>query len=73
MHGIHKDELRRKNHNVVERQRRSEQRDLFDKLQYLLRADPKTPRLQLLTMVSVSTFAVRTAITSNNMIQVMRG
>lgn len=45
-------ELRRKNHNVVERLRRSEQRGLFDKLVDLFNVDPKTPRLHLLTMVS---------------------
>lgn len=45
-------ELRRKNHTVVERLRRSEQKGLFDKLVNLLNVDPKTPRLHLLTMAS---------------------
>lgn len=45
-------ELRRKNHTVVERQRRIEQKGLFDKLVDLLKVDPKTPKLHLLTMVS---------------------
>lgn len=49
---------------MVERQRRSEQKGLFDKLVNLLNADPKTPRLHLLTMVSAPTFAFKTALTS---------
>ncbi|KAL7389187.1 hypothetical protein ABVT39_028064 [Epinephelus coioides] len=45
----HKDNKRRKNHTVLERQRRTEQRVLFDKLQTILRSDPRTPRLRLLS------------------------
>ncbi|XP_040920857.1 MAX gene-associated protein isoform X2 [Toxotes jaculatrix] len=41
---------RRKNHTVLERQRRSEQRDLFDKLQTVLHSDPRAPRLRLLSL-----------------------
>ncbi|XP_023285958.1 MAX gene-associated protein-like [Seriola lalandi dorsalis] len=48
--GDAKDKKRRKNHTVLERQRRSEQRDLFDKLQTVLRSDPRAPRLRLLSL-----------------------
>nr|XP_046229084.1 MAX gene-associated protein [Scatophagus argus]XP_046229085.1 MAX gene-associated protein [Scatophagus argus] len=41
---------RRKNHTVLERQRRSELRNLFDKLQTILQSDPKAPRLRLLSL-----------------------
>ncbi|XP_070705705.1 uncharacterized protein magl [Pempheris klunzingeri] len=41
---------RRKNHSVLERQRRSEQRDLFDRLQTVLKSDPRAPRLRLLSL-----------------------
>lgn len=47
-----KDNRRRTNHTVLERQRRSEQRTLFDKLQSVLPSDPRAPRLRLLTLVS---------------------
>ncbi|KAM9339203.1 uncharacterized protein ABDE67_016858 [Symphorus nematophorus] len=49
-HGDARDKRRRKNHTVLERQRRTEQRNLFDKLQSVLQADPKVPRLRLLSM-----------------------
>ncbi|KAI3363786.1 hypothetical protein L3Q82_001394 [Scortum barcoo] len=45
-----KDKKRRKNHTVLERQRRSEQRTLFDKLQTVLQSDPRAPRLRLLAL-----------------------
>ncbi|XP_029281313.1 MAX gene-associated protein isoform X3 [Cottoperca gobio] len=45
-----KDKRRRKNHTVLERQRRSEQRVLFDKLQTVLKSDPRAPRLRLLSL-----------------------
>ncbi|XP_054475035.1 MAX gene-associated protein-like [Anoplopoma fimbria] len=45
-----KDNRRRKNHTVLERQRRSEQRTLFDKLQTVLKSDPRAPRLRLLSL-----------------------
>ncbi|XP_077949715.1 MAX gene-associated protein isoform X2 [Gasterosteus aculeatus] len=45
-----KDNRRRTNHTVLERQRRSEQRTLFDKLQSVLPSDPRAPRLRLLTL-----------------------
>nr|XP_020459361.1 MAX gene-associated protein-like isoform X1 [Monopterus albus]XP_020459362.1 MAX gene-associated protein-like isoform X1 [Monopterus albus]XP_020459363.1 MAX gene-associated protein-like isoform X1 [Monopterus albus]XP_020459365.1 MAX gene-associated protein-like isoform X1 [Monopterus albus]XP_020459366.1 MAX gene-associated protein-like isoform X1 [Monopterus albus]XP_020459367.1 MAX gene-associated protein-like isoform X1 [Monopterus albus] len=41
---------RRTNHMVLERQRRSELRTLFDKLQIVLQTDPKAPRLHLLSL-----------------------
>lgn len=44
--------MRRRNHTRIERQRRSEQRNLFDRLQFVLQSDPKTPRLHLLSQVS---------------------
>ncbi|XP_045917038.1 MAX gene-associated protein isoform X3 [Micropterus dolomieu] len=53
MEDIHdecKDKRRRKNHTVLERQRRSEQRTLFDKLQTVLQSDPRAPRLRLLSL-----------------------
>lgn len=53
-HDDSKVEMRRKNHTVLERQRRSEQRDLFDKLQAVLQSDPRTPRLRLLSLVSAT-------------------
>ncbi|XP_030578026.1 MAX gene-associated protein isoform X2 [Archocentrus centrarchus] len=40
---------KRENHTVLERLRRSEQRDLFDKLQIVLHSDPRAPRLHLLS------------------------
>ncbi|XP_030201317.1 uncharacterized protein mgab [Gadus morhua] len=40
---------RRRQHKVLERLRRMEQRDLFIKLQTLLRTDPKAPKLRLLS------------------------
>ncbi|XP_022050114.2 MAX gene-associated protein [Acanthochromis polyacanthus] len=43
---------KRKNHSVLERQRRSELRFLFDKLQIVLQIDPSTPRLQLLSLAN---------------------
>ena len=42
---------RRRQHKVLERLRRMEQRDLFIKLQTLLRTDPKAPKLRLLSQV----------------------
>ncbi|XP_068565092.1 uncharacterized protein magl [Cebidichthys violaceus] len=45
-----KDNRRRKNHTVLERQRRSEQRTLFDKLQTVLKSDPRAPRLHILSL-----------------------
>ncbi|KAM7395685.1 hypothetical protein PAMA_007111 [Pampus argenteus] len=48
--GVSTDKKRRRNHTVLERQRRSEQRDLFDKLQTILDSDPKAPRLRLLSL-----------------------
>ncbi|XP_059212334.1 uncharacterized protein magl isoform X2 [Centropristis striata] len=44
-----KDRRRRENHTVLERQRRSEQRHLFDKLQAVLQSDPRAPRSTLLS------------------------
>ncbi|CAK6962645.1 MAX gene-associated protein [Scomber scombrus] len=41
---------KRKNHIAIERQRRSDQRLLFDKLQVMLTGDPKTSTLRLLTL-----------------------
>ncbi|TNN40165.1 MAX gene-associated protein [Liparis tanakae] len=41
---------RRTNHTFLERQRRSEQRTLFDKLQIVLQSDPRAPRLRLLSL-----------------------
>ncbi|XP_069572282.1 uncharacterized protein magl [Brachyistius frenatus] len=41
---------RRKNHTVLERLRRSEQRLLFNKLQAVLQCDRKSPRLDLLSL-----------------------
>ncbi|KAE8287025.1 hypothetical protein D5F01_LYC14983 [Larimichthys crocea] len=49
-HDESKDKKRRTNHTVLERQRRSEQRHLFDKLQTVLKSDPKAPRLRLLSL-----------------------
>ncbi|XP_039980782.1 MAX gene-associated protein isoform X2 [Xiphias gladius] len=49
-HDVPKDKKRRKNHTVLERQRRSEQRNLFDKLQTVLQSDPRAPRLRLLSL-----------------------
>ncbi|XP_044026184.1 MAX gene-associated protein isoform X2 [Siniperca chuatsi] len=49
-HDESKDKRRRKNHTVLERQRRSEQRTLFDKLQTVLQSDPRAPRLRLLAL-----------------------
>uniref|UniRef100_UPI0037E87DD1 uncharacterized protein n=1 Tax=Semicossyphus pulcher TaxID=241346 RepID=UPI0037E87DD1 len=43
-----KEDKRRNNHTVLERLRRSELRDLFDKLQEVLQSDPRAPRLRLL-------------------------
>lgn len=43
---------RRETHTWVERLRRSELRELFDKLHSLLQSNPKPPRLHLLSMVS---------------------
>ncbi|XP_065819878.1 MAX gene-associated protein [Labrus bergylta] len=45
-----KDIKRRTSHTVLERQRRSEMRDLYDKLQTVLKSDPKAPRLRLLSL-----------------------
>ncbi|XP_042359317.1 protein snwA-like [Plectropomus leopardus] len=45
-----KDNRRRRNHTVLERQRRTEQRALFDKLQHVLQSDPRAPRLRLLSL-----------------------
>lgn len=50
--GETKTKKRRENHTVLERLRRSEQRNLFDKLQAVLRSDPRAPRLRLLSLVS---------------------
>lgn len=47
-----KDKKRRTNHTVLERQRRCEQRVLFDKLSAIMKCDPRVPRLRLLSMVS---------------------
>ncbi|KAG7240204.1 hypothetical protein INR49_027197 [Caranx melampygus] len=44
------DKKRRTNHTALERQRRSEQRGLFDKLQIVLRSHPGSSRHHLLTM-----------------------
>lgn len=41
---------RRKNHTVLERWRRSQQRSRFDKLQTVLKSDPRINRLSLLTL-----------------------
>ncbi|XP_026174520.1 MAX gene-associated protein isoform X2 [Mastacembelus armatus] len=41
---------KRRNHTVLERQRRSEQRTLFDKLQIVLQSNPRAPRLSLLSL-----------------------
>ncbi|CAL8315935.1 unnamed protein product [Merluccius merluccius] len=49
---VHEDALsgqRRRQHKVLERLRRLEQRDLFAKLQTLLHTDPKAPKLRLLS------------------------
>lgn len=43
---------RRETHTWVERLRRSELRELFDKLHSILQCNPKPPRLHLLSMVS---------------------
>lgn len=43
---------RRETHTWVERLRRSELRELFDKLHSILQRNPKPPRLHLLSMVS---------------------
>ncbi|XP_005917749.1 MAX gene-associated protein isoform X2 [Haplochromis burtoni] len=48
--GETKTKKRRENHTVLERLRRSEQRNLFDKLQAVLRSDPRAPRLRLLSL-----------------------
>ncbi|KAM6992388.1 uncharacterized protein mgab [Tautogolabrus adspersus] len=45
-----KDIKRRTTHSVLERQRRSEMRELYDKLQSVLKSDPKAPRLRLLSL-----------------------
>ncbi|XP_034084533.1 MAX gene-associated protein isoform X1 [Gymnodraco acuticeps] len=45
-----KDKKRRTNHTVLERQRRCEQRVLFDKLSAIMKCDPRVPRLRLLSM-----------------------
>lgn len=45
-----KNNRRRRNHSVLEKQRRSEQRTLFDKLQVVLKTDPRAPRLRLLSL-----------------------
>ncbi|XP_034756130.1 MAX gene-associated protein [Etheostoma cragini] len=45
-----KNNRRRNNHTKLERQRRSEQRILFDRLQVVLRSDPRAPRLRLLSL-----------------------
>ncbi|KAK2890338.1 MAX gene-associated protein isoform X2 [Channa argus] len=49
-HDESKGETRRMNHVALERQRRSEQRTLFDKLQTVLKSDPRAPRLRLLSL-----------------------
>ncbi|KAM4633750.1 MAX gene-associated protein [Polymixia lowei] len=41
---------RRRNHKVLERLRRSEQRHLFNRLQTVLHSDPRAPKLRLLSM-----------------------
>ncbi|XP_029902719.1 MAX gene-associated protein isoform X2 [Myripristis murdjan] len=41
---------RRTNHRVLERLRRSEQRYLFNRLQHVLRSDPRAPKLRLLSL-----------------------
>lgn len=56
-HDVPKDKKRRKNHTVLERQRRSEQRNLFDKLQTVLQSDPRAPRLRLLSLVSSKSYS----------------
>lgn len=45
---------RRETHTWVERLRRSELRELFDKLHTILQTNPKPPRLHLLSMVSTT-------------------
>ncbi|KAK9531787.1 hypothetical protein VZT92_011192 [Zoarces viviparus] len=45
-----KDNRRRKNHTELERQRRCEQRTLFDKLQAVLTTHARVPRLHVLAM-----------------------
>ncbi|XP_054872081.1 uncharacterized protein magl isoform X2 [Amphiprion ocellaris] len=43
---------KRKHHSVLEKQRRSELRFLYDKLQIILQSDPCAPRLQLLSLAN---------------------
>ncbi|XP_035534606.1 MAX gene-associated protein-like isoform X2 [Morone saxatilis] len=50
--GESKDKRRRKNHSVLERQRRCEQKALFIKLQNVLKSDPRAPRLTLLSLAN---------------------
>ncbi|XP_068433805.1 MAX gene-associated protein isoform X2 [Clinocottus analis] len=50
VHVQDKDNSRRSNHTFLERRRRSEQRTLFDKLQLVLKSDPRTSRLSLLSL-----------------------
>ncbi|KAK5853185.1 hypothetical protein PBY51_006996 [Eleginops maclovinus] len=45
-----KDKKRRSNHTVLERQRRCEQRVLFEKLSAIVKCDPRVPRLRLLSL-----------------------
>lgn len=45
---------RRETHTWVERLRRSELRELFEKLHTILQTNPKPPRLHLLSMVSLA-------------------
>ncbi|XP_047430369.1 MAX gene-associated protein [Mugil cephalus] len=45
-----KNNKRRKNHTALERQRRSEQKLLFDRLQTILQCDSRTPRSHLLSL-----------------------
>lgn len=63
-HDESKDKKRRTNHTVLERQRRSEQRHLFDKLQTVLKSDPKAPRLRLLSLVSSTSCSARISLSS---------
>ncbi|KAG7263634.1 hypothetical protein CRUP_019726 [Coryphaenoides rupestris] len=44
---------RRRQHKVLERLRRSEQRYLFTRLQTILRTDPKAPKLRLLSQAHI--------------------
>ncbi|XP_035472963.2 MAX gene-associated protein isoform X1 [Scophthalmus maximus] len=49
-HELTSNNRRRENHTALERQRRSDQRHLFDKLQKVLQSDPKAPRLHHLAL-----------------------